>query len=150
MGEEQHLVGSERYVKHVPEEQRQCIKAMINMDTLGLGTTEVWVTHADTTLDRVFGAVATSMQIPVRAMNVDKVGTTDSEPFARLQVPRMTIYTLTGETLPILHSSKDRLDKVRMGDYYDTYRLVAGYLIYLDGYLGQENRQPASAPAVAH
>jgi hypothetical protein len=76
---------------------------------------------------RRFGALAKSPQIPLQAVKVDKVETTDSESLARFHIPRMTIHTLTEETLPILHPSKDRLDQVRMGDQYDRYRRVAGY-----------------------
>ncbi len=141
MGEEHELQGSEYYVKHLPEEQRRRMQAMINLDTLGLGPTEVWASHADPNLLVAFAGVAKALQIPVRAMNADNVGTTDSESFARFHIPRMTIHTLTNDTLRILHSSKDRLDKIRMGDYYDTYRLTAGYLVYLDRYLGGEKTQ---------
>jgi hypothetical protein len=150
MGEEHQLQGSEYYVKHLPEEQRARIKAMINMDTLGLGLTEVWASHADKTLLGVFAAVAKALQIPVQAMNADNVGTTDSESFARYHIPRITIHTLTGETLSVLHSSRDRLDKIRMGDYYDTYRLMAGYLVYLDQYLSEDNTRSASTSAGKH
>src|SRR4030095_15899 len=111
MGEEHQLQGSEYYVKHLPEEQRARIQAMINLDTLGLGPTEVWASHADSTLLGAFAGVAKALQIPVRAMNADNVGTTDSESFARYHIPRMTIHTLTSATMPVLHSSKDRLDK---------------------------------------
>src|SRR5215472_16688131 len=52
MGEEQQLVGSGYYADHLSKEQREHIKAMVNMDTLGLGPTEVWVTHADDLLVR--------------------------------------------------------------------------------------------------
>lgn len=150
MGEEHQLQGSEYYVKHLSEEQRSRMQAMINLDTLGLGPTEVWASHADSTLLGVFAGVAKALQVPVRAMNADNVGTTDSESFARFHIPRMTIHTLTSETLPVLHSSQDRLDKIRMGEYYDSYRLTAGYLVYLDQYLGREKIQAAPTPSTTH
>jgi hypothetical protein len=142
MGEEHQLQGSEYYVKHLSPEQRSRMQAMINLDTLGLGPTEVWASHADSALLGAFAGVAKALQIPVSAMNADNVGTTDSESFARYHIPRMTIHTLTNDTLQVLHSSKDRLDKIRMGDYYDTYQLTAGYLVYLDRYLGREKSAP--------
>jgi len=150
MGEEHQLQGSEFYVKHLPEEQRARIKAMINMDTLGLGPTEVWASHADPNLVGVFAAVAKALQIPFRAMNADGVGTTDSESFARFHIPRITIHSLTGETLSVPHSSRDRLDKIQMGEYYDTYRLAAGYLVALDGYLDRDETQPAAVSSTTH
>ena len=145
MGEEQHLVGSNYYAEHLSQEQRQRIKAMVNMDTLGLGPTEVWVTHADDMLVRYLSGVARALQLPLSAVNVDKVGTTDSESFARYKIPRITIHTLTQDTLTILHSPRDRLDKIKMGDYYDSYRLIAAYLVALDKFLGETQTAPAAA-----
>jgi hypothetical protein len=143
MGEEREMMGSEFYTGHLTKEQRARIRAMINIDTLGLGPTEVWVSHSDETLLRVLDAVANALKLPLRGVNVDKVGTTDSESFARYKIPRITIHTLTQETLSILHSSKDRLDKIRMGDYYESYRLIAGYLIALDKLLDPKTAPPA-------
>jgi len=145
MGEEQPLQGSEVYVKHLPEEQRARIKAMLNMDTLGLGPAEVWASHADPSLLGGFAAVAKALHIPVRAMNADGVGTTDSESIAKFHIPRISIHSLRGETLPVVHSSQDRLDKIRMGQYHATYRLTAGYLVFLDGYLERDETRPCGS-----
>jgi Iap family predicted aminopeptidase len=138
-------VGSNYYAEHLSQEQRQRIKAMVNMDTLGLGPTEVWVTHADDMLVRYLNGVAKALQLPLSGVNVDKVGTTDSESFARYKIPRITIHTLTQDTLTILHSPRDRLDMIKMGDYYDSYRLIAAYLVALDKFLGEKQVAPAAA-----
>lgn len=95
MGEEQHLEGSGYYAEHLSQEQRDRIKAMVNMDTLGLGPTEVWVTHADDMLVRYLNGMAKALGLPLSGVNVDKIGTTDSESFARYKIPRITIHTLT-------------------------------------------------------
>ena len=47
MGEERSMVGSKFYVKHLSREQRSKVKAMVNLETLGLAPSEVWATHAD-------------------------------------------------------------------------------------------------------
>jgi hypothetical protein len=110
---------------------------MVNMDSLGLGPTEVWATHADKTLLDALASVAAASKLPVSAMNVDNLGTADSESFARYHIPRITLHSVTGETWPILHSSRDQLGAVKIKDYYDSYRLIAEYLAYLDGILGK-------------
>ena len=132
MGEESGLVGSEYYVSHLTKEQRLKVQAMVNMDTLGLGPTEVWVSHSDDRLLRLLDAVARSLHAPLQGMNVEKVGTTDSESFAHYKTPRITLHSLTQETLSILHTQKDSFDKIKMSDYYESYLLIAGYLIALD------------------
>jgi peptidase M28-like protein len=135
--EEKGLVGSGYYADHLTPEQRTRIEAMVNMDSLGLGPTEVWATHADKTLLDALASVAAASKLPVSAMNVDNLGTADSESFARYHIPRITLHSVTGETWSILHSSRDQLDAVKMKDYYDSYHLIAEYLAYLDGVLGK-------------
>jgi len=132
MGEESGLVGSEYYASHLTKEHRAKVRAMINMDTLGLGPTEVWVSHSDDRLLRLLDVVAQSLHAPLRGVNVEKVGTTDSESFAHYKIPRITLHSVTQETLPILHTSKDSFDKIKMSDYYESYHLIAGYLIALE------------------
>jgi len=130
--EEQMLAGSRDYVAKLTPEQKSRIVAMVNMDTLGLGPTEVWESHADQQLVSAIAGVARAMKIPLTGMNVDNVGTTDSEPFAKAGIPSITIHSLTQQTLQILHSDRDMLSAVRLDDYYASYRLIAGYLAYLD------------------
>jgi hypothetical protein len=37
--------------------------------------------------------------------------------------------------MQVLHSADDTLLAINMDDYYDSYRLIADYLAYLDGVL---------------
>lgn len=149
-GEEKGLVGSEFYVKHLTREQRSRIKAMINLDTLGLGPTEVWATHSDPTLSAGLNGVAHAMNLPLIVMNVDGVGSSDSESFAPYHIPRMTVHSLTAKTLSLLHSSHDKFSAIQLDDYYSTYKMLCVYLIYIDGFLGKDsgdNHSGPSAPA---
>jgi hypothetical protein len=140
--EEKGMVGSEFYAGKLSPDERSKIAAMVNMDTLGLGPTEVWATHADTILLNALDGVANAMKLPVSVMNVDQVGSSDSESFARYKIPRITIHTVTQETWPILHSSKDKLNEIKMDDYYASYRLMVGYLAFLDTDLGHTATPP--------
>ena len=140
--EEEGLVGSAYYAEHLTPEQRTRVEAMVNMDSLGLGPTEVWATHADKTLLDALAPMAAATELPVSVMNVDNLGTADSESFARYQIPRITLHSVTQETWPILHSVRDQLNAVKMKDYYDSYHLIAAYLAYLDNLL----RKPAAKP----
>jgi putative aminopeptidase FrvX len=130
-GEEKGLVGSKAFV-HELLETHDSVSAMVNMDTLGLAETEVWVSHADPRLVRLIEATATSLKLPVSGVNADRVGTTDSESFREKKIPAITIHSLTTATLPVLHSSKDRIEAVHTDEYYRTYRLVLAYLAVLD------------------
>jgi len=132
-GEEAGMVGSKFYVKNLNPDQRAKLRLMVNLDTLGLAPSEVWTSHSDKQLVNDLFGVAAYLKVPLSAVNVDAVGTTDSESFVPLKVPRITIHSLTQRTLPVLHSSKDNMGAIVMDDYYDSYRLLAGYLAYLDG-----------------
>ena len=141
--EEKRLLGSKYYAEHLTTEERARIDGMVNFDSLGLGPTEVWASHADKVLLDPLAAVAAESRLPVSVMNVENLGTADSESFAPYHIPRVTLHSLTQETWPILHSPRDKLAAIKMDDYYDSYRLIAEYLAYLDSVL-----KPAPAAKV--
>jgi hypothetical protein len=136
-GEEKGELGSQAYVRRMSKDDVARTQAMVNMDTLGLGPTETWLSHADPYLAAVLGAVAKSLSLPLGVVNVDGLGSSDSEEFARRKIPRITIHSVTQQTWPILHSPQDNLKAVHLDDYYDSYRLIEGYLVYLDGALSK-------------
>jgi hypothetical protein len=141
-GEEEGLLGSDYYAKKLTPEQRSHVQAMVNLDSLGLGPSEVWVTHSDRDLLESIAGIAHAMKLPISEMDVDEVGTTDSESFPRYKIHRITIHSVTRATWPILHSDKDNLRAIKVDDYYASYRLIAGYLAYLDRQLGQGDSKP--------
>lgn len=144
--EEKGLVGSAYYARHLTSEQVGRIDAMVNMDSLGLGPTEIWLSYADQRLVNALATVAATAKLPVSRVDVDKVGSADSESFAPLHIPRLTLHSVTQSTFQILHSSNDQLAAVKMKDYYDSYILIAAYLAYLDDFLHQpssDTKNPA-------
>ena len=58
-------------------------------------------------------------------MNVDNVGSTDSEAFARYKIPRMSLHSVTTETLSVLHSENDQMAAIHPDDYFTSYKLIA-------------------------
>ena len=130
-GEEKGLTGSRAYVQQLAR-THESVTAMVNMDTLGLGEAELWVSHADPRLVRLMEATAAAMKLPVMGMNVGEGMSTDSESFREKKIPSITIHSLTSATLPVLHSSKDRIEAIHKDEYYRTYRLVLAYLAALD------------------
>jgi len=68
-------------------------------------------------------------------MNVGKAGGADADSFQERHMPTITIHSMTNETWPILHSRRDQMTAMSLTDYYDTYRLIAAYLAYLDATL---------------
>jgi len=132
--EEKGEVGSHYYARKMSKEEVAATDAMVNMDTLGLATTEVWASHSDKKLTTALFTMAALLKMPVSSVNVEQVGSTDSEQFAQKKIPSITIHSLTQATwnARILHTSKDKMSAMRLDDYYQTYLLVAAYIAYLD------------------
>ena len=70
----------------------------------------------------MLAAIGKQLKLPVSAVNVEHVGSTDSEQFAARKIPSITIHTLTQETwnAHILHSVKDKMSAIRLDDYYQS------------------------------
>ena len=136
--EEKGEVGSHFYAGQMTREQVAATDAMVNMDTLGLTTTEIWVSHSDKRLSCALIYIARQLGVPVKGVNVDQIGSTDSVQFAARKIPSITIHSLTQETwnARILHTSKDKISAIRLDDYYQTYGLIAAYLAFLDQVAG--------------
>lgn len=142
--EERGEVGSHFYVRHMTRQQVAATDAMVNMDTLGLAPTEMWDSHADGRLRDALVSVARQLAVPLFGVNVEDVGSTDSEQFAERKIPRITVHSLTQQAwnAGILHTYRDKISVIRLDDYYQTYGLLAAYLAFLD-----ETLSPAPPPA---
>jgi Iap family predicted aminopeptidase len=130
-GEEKGLLGSKEYVRQLHKDTHK-IAAMINMDTLGLDETEVWASRADPKLLDLLSGVAGYMKLPISGVNVDQVGSTDSESFREAHVPAMTLHSIKSVTWRILHSPNDQMDKINFAAYYRSYQLILTFLGVLD------------------
>jgi Zn-dependent M28 family amino/carboxypeptidase len=140
--EEKGLVGSRFYVHEMSKDDVRRASAMINMDSLGSGPTRIELDRADKRLAAAFAAVAEEKHLPWGVVNVHQVGRSDSDSFQDRHIPTLLIHSITHETFPILHTPRDQMAAMQLADYYDTYRLIAAYLAYLDAALaapGGEN-----------
>jgi len=61
-------------------------------------------------------------QLPVSAVNVDQIGSSDSVQFSERKIRNITIHSLTQEAWDarIIHTSKDRISAIYLDDYYRT------------------------------
>jgi hypothetical protein len=133
--EEQGLVGSAEFVHKLGREEIHRIHAMINLECLGVGPPEVWVSRADKGLLDAYSVVASILHVQPRGMNVDRVGDDDSHSFLNVGIPVLTMHSLTPDTLHLIHRPSDKLDAIHADDYYAAYRMAAAYLAYLDSTL---------------
>jgi len=138
--EEKGEIGSHFFAQQMSKDQVSSSDAMVNMDTLGLAPTKVWVSHSDKKLASLLLNLAQQLAIPLGGVDVDLVGSTDSVQFSARKIPAITIHSLTQATYNarILHTSKDKLSAIHLDEYYQTYHLIAAYLAYLDQTLPAE------------
>ncbi|MGH9354320.1 MAG: M28 family metallopeptidase, partial [Terriglobia bacterium] len=126
--EEKGLVGSKYYVRHVSQSFLRSIRAMVNLECLGLNPPEVWEDHAAPVLLKSLESVAGTMRINVPGIDLDRVGRDDAMSFRRRKVPTITLHSLSQDTLRVLHSRRDNISAEHLNEYYESYRLAAEYL----------------------
>jgi len=96
--EEEGLLGSTFYVKHLPKDRLAAIRGMVNLECLGVGPTVVWAHVADKRLLGAFVDITRSMHLKLKAVNVEQVGDDDTQAFRDKRLPVITIHSLTQET----------------------------------------------------
>jgi Zn-dependent M28 family amino/carboxypeptidase len=131
-GEEVGLLGSTQYVKKLSPEERSEVRAMVNLECLGLDAPKVWASRADKELLGDYVQALTAIHMQSLVSNVDRVGDDDSHPFLNARIPVLTIHSITSSNFAFLHTQRDNLKAIRAADYYDSYRVAATFLAYLD------------------
>ena len=130
--EEQGLKGSKAFARGMSPDAVHKARAMINLDCLAMSTTAVWVKRSNRSLWEAISRVASGMGLPLRGINMKGVSGSDADPFARLKIPTLVVHSSTQEAISILHNFRDDFPAVRGADYYDSYKLMAMLLAYLD------------------
>lgn len=145
-GEESGEVGSTYYVKQLSKNEISEISLMITLDSIGLGPTKVWVSRSDKVAVGVLNATAHALKISLEGVNVDGFGESDEEPFIRRGIKTITIHSVTPENSRVLHTALDAPAAISFHDYYDTYHLLASYLVVLDRQLLAEESIKKARP----
>lgn len=133
--EEKGRLGSEFYLRHLPRGFTHRIRAMVNLECLGMNPPEVWTRHADPALLACLNRAARKMGTYLPGVNVESVGDDDADSFRAFNVPTITIHSLTQDTLRVLHTKRDNFSAEHMNYYYDSYRIITRYLVSLDATL---------------
>ena len=130
-----HAVGAEFFVNHLAPTRLDHAEAMINVDALGLSPTKVWSAHSDKDLVHSLMVMVYALKLSASQIDIAAAGTTDSDPFAVRHIPQITIHSLTQQNV-----TTGATTQFRPNNYYDTYRLLCGYLAYLDQTLKPRQR----------
>jgi hypothetical protein len=119
--------GAEFFTRHMGQPELDRTDAMINVDALGLSPTKFSVAHSDKDLVHDLVVMVYALKLPASQIDIAAAGNTDSEPFALRRVPQITVHSLTKQNVV-----SGETTQFRPNNYYDTYRLLCGYLAYLD------------------
>jgi hypothetical protein len=119
--------GAEFFARHLTKRQLTRTEAMVNVDALGFSPTKVWTAHSDKDLVHALIVMVYALKLPASQIDIAALGHKDSDPFAVRHIPQITIHSLTQQN--VITGS---ITQFRPDNYYDTYRLLCGYLAYLD------------------
>jgi hypothetical protein len=129
--EEHHSKGSRFYVKQLNAAETGKIRAMVNLDCIGASSTAVWTHHADPKLLAILYDVGREEHSAVRNVNFVRIYD-DAMQFRKRKIPTVSIHSLTGGTVRVLHSRRDNLSVIDLDQYDASYRLIVAYLTCLD------------------
>jgi hypothetical protein len=121
------LTGARFFASHLSPAQRRTAQAMVTLDSLGLSPTKVWASRSDKELVHDLVVMAYTLKITASQIDMEAATNSDAEPFASMRIPNITIHSLTQQNL-----AEGSTSAFRPTNYYDTYRLLCGYLAYLD------------------
>jgi hypothetical protein len=139
-GEEEGLRGSKAFVKLLNAEDRANVKAMIDVDCIGLGETKIEVKLSDPKLVEAVARVAHAMSLPVGVVNLGGIGMSDAASFREIGIPTLEFHSLTKDTLRLINGPRDRARNLRLSDCADSYRLIGGVLAFVDVTWGKESK----------
>lgn len=128
--EEKGLLGSKAMVNSIAKERLGDNCAMINIDSLGLGAPQVATNISSKKLADLTSDIAKKMKIPFGQGPVG--GSSDSWSFLDKNIPAVTIHGLAGGYESIIHTAKDKADKVIAESVYLGYRLALALAVELD------------------
>lgn len=135
------VAGSQFFVGHLTPTDVDRTEAMVNLEALGLSPTKISTSESDKQLVKNFMTVTYALKQMASQVDVSSSVHVDSEPFAFLHIPQITIHSLTLEAVAGLHDQKNDPDDFRPKFYYSSYTLVSGYLAYLDEILKPRHRK---------
>jgi len=136
-------VGAETWLKSLPKAERRNIRAVIDLDALGLGTPRFYTTfspfenappgsaHLQTQL--LWAAVDDGLtQAPEQTSTRHWLSVDDTDPFRAETIPSIVIHSVPPESERVPGSADDVAAAVNGNAYFQTYHLICAYLASLD------------------
>jgi hypothetical protein len=135
--------GVQTWLKSLSRDQRKRIRAMIDLDALGLGVTRYFTTFSfmETTptaalhlqLELLWAAIDDGLTKPPEQTSPHHWLAVDgTDPFRAMMIPTIVIHSVPPESDHIPGSAADTASAVDGNAYFQTYHLICTYLASLD------------------
>jgi Iap family predicted aminopeptidase len=125
--EEEGLKGSGQMVKAMTDEQRTAACAMVNFDSFGQGLPMALANASSSKMLKLGETIAAENSFKFNTPTIPGASS-DSASFISRKIPAITISGLGGNSMEIMHSGGDKIDKVKMDSVYAGYRFGVTYL----------------------
>jgi hypothetical protein len=126
---------SYEYLNRVPERKNDVV-AMVWLDFLGLGQISAWTERTDPNLFADFVSAGNAISVPVAGLNLHGVGSIHdhSRAFRWFDIPTIYLHSFTKESVGLLTNRNfdSDMDHLDLEAYFESYRVLAVYLGYLD------------------
>ena len=134
--EEDGLWGSRTYVNSLSTAERAKVKAMVNIECIGVFHPFIWKEGSTQALAEKAQSVGTDVTgVNVINRSIGNVGA-DSVPFFNAGIPAITIDSLRNpEDFAKIHSSEDTMSNIDEEHYFEAFRLFYDYLASLDTFV---------------
>ncbi len=130
--EEEGLIGSEAFLRQMPQAQRAKLDSMVNLDTLGVDGTYSWKNNSTQALLDLIRQVATTEGRALVEAYLDG-GDADSSTFRNANIPAMTIFGASQDVIfDIIHTGRDTMAAFSLPHYVNAYYLTLALLKALD------------------
>jgi hypothetical protein len=135
-GEELGAVGSKAFLDKLSRRERRQIRAMINLECLGVGELRTWCNGGSDALEDLLQATAAHVRTPVHAESLFNYHA-DSFSFVRFGIPAVTIHSLDPTKLWIINSKADTGEHINRDRLKQSLHLLKRFLLRLDKTSGE-------------
>ncbi|MFH0910415.1 MAG: M28 family peptidase [Planctomycetota bacterium] len=143
--EEQGLHGSRAFVQQAVRSGGRRIKAMINLECLGVDTLRTWANTSADDLEAAFNRAGERVGVPTEQQVLFGF-LSDAFNFTRAGIPSVTIHSLSAPYLSVINSPADDGSRIDPARFRQHYRILSAFLEALDA--REEPITPADSEAL--
>ena len=146
--EEDGMVGSRHFVAAMPPDERRRVRAMVNLECLGVSGAKVWLTGSADALEAVARQAAEREGFVLKFHQLHGVGA-DSDSFMAAGIPAITFDSLDPADMRLIDSARDRVEAVRADRLYEQFKFILKYVQAIDAHAGEFSAANLDAVAPA-